>query len=110
MAGALGFSGVLLRSGAEVRLAGDGAERGELRARDGDLVRAQIGRASCRGKSVDLGGRRLIKKKKKTISGAWQVRWGSVVSSSGRVPKPGWRVRGRSAVNSGHEMAISYAR
>src|SRR6266481_8911440 len=26
---------------------------------------AQIGRASCRGKSVDLGGRRIIKKKKK---------------------------------------------
>src|SRR5258706_7631552 len=25
----------------------------------------QIGRASCRGKSVDLGGRRIIKKKKK---------------------------------------------
>src|SRR2546427_7831229 len=24
----------------------------------------QIGRASCRGKSVDLGGRRIIKKKK----------------------------------------------
>src|SRR2546430_12708861 len=25
---------------------------------------AEIGRASCRGKSVDLGGRRIIKKKK----------------------------------------------
>src|SRR5438477_12207229 len=25
----------------------------------------KIGRASCRGKSVDLGGRRIIKKKKK---------------------------------------------
>ena len=25
----------------------------------------QIGRASCRGKSVDLGGRRIIKKKNK---------------------------------------------
>src|SRR5437762_4719684 len=25
----------------------------------------EIGRASCRGKSVDLGGRRIIKKKKK---------------------------------------------
>src|SRR2546427_12752090 len=25
----------------------------------------QIGRASCRGRSVDLGGRRIIKKKKK---------------------------------------------
>src|SRR5574337_1072998 len=27
----------------------------------------EIGRASCRGKSVDLGGRRIIKKKKKKI-------------------------------------------
>src|SRR2546429_7253736 len=27
----------------------------------------EIGRASCRGKSVDLGGRRIIKKKKKYI-------------------------------------------
>src|SRR5256885_15387068 len=27
--------------------------------------RLQIGRASCKGKSVDLGGRRIIKKKKK---------------------------------------------
>src|SRR5258708_37540155 len=27
----------------------------------------EIGRASCREKSVDLGGRRIIKKKKKTI-------------------------------------------
>src|SRR5258708_34664733 len=27
--------------------------------------RGQIGRASCKGKSVDLGGRRIIKKKKK---------------------------------------------
>src|SRR6266852_8159364 len=26
----------------------------------------EIGRASCRGKSVDLGGRRIIKKKKKS--------------------------------------------
>src|SRR5438094_3106840 len=25
----------------------------------------EVGRASCRGKSVDLGGRRIIKKKKK---------------------------------------------
>ena len=25
----------------------------------------EIGRASCKGKSVDLGGRRIIKKKKK---------------------------------------------
>src|SRR6266853_5744424 len=33
----------------------------------GDTVplRVEIGRASCKGKSVDLGGRRIIKKKKK---------------------------------------------
>src|SRR2546430_16777818 len=30
---------------------------------------AQIGRASCRERSVDLGGRRIIKKKKKQYSG-----------------------------------------
>src|SRR2546422_8809273 len=30
-----------------------------------ELELRQIGRASCRGKSVDLGGRRIIKKKKK---------------------------------------------
>src|SRR3712207_8827729 len=29
-------------------------------------VEFKIGRASCRGKSVDLGGRRIIKKKKQT--------------------------------------------
>src|SRR5438445_7733576 len=29
----------------------------------------EIGRASCRGKSVDLGGRRRMKKKKKKDSG-----------------------------------------
>src|SRR5947209_12778052 len=29
------------------------------------LAVPKIGRASCRGKSVDLGGRRIIKKKKK---------------------------------------------
>src|SRR5947209_2671230 len=28
------------------------------------VVSVEIGRASCRGKSVDLGGRRMIKKKK----------------------------------------------
>src|SRR3712207_9566101 len=32
----------------------------EVRARE-------IGRASCRGKSVDLGGRRIIKKKKREV-------------------------------------------
>src|SRR3712207_9547030 len=30
--------------------------------------RKKIGRASCRGKSVDLGGRRIIKKKKNDIN------------------------------------------
>src|SRR2546430_6789702 len=47
-----------------------GAERGEpARDRSAAVRQAQrveeIGRASCRGKSVDLGGRRIIKKKKK---------------------------------------------
>src|SRR5438067_13941340 len=32
---------------------------------DGGMGLEKIGRASCRGKSVDLGGRRNIKKKKK---------------------------------------------
>ena len=36
---------------------------GKLKA--ADLV--EIGRASCREKSVDLGGRRIIKKKKKLM-------------------------------------------
>src|SRR3712207_9485480 len=31
----------------------------------GVITGYQIGRASCKGKSVDLGGRRIIKKKKK---------------------------------------------
>src|SRR2546428_14162316 len=31
----------------------------------GSAAVIEIGRASCRGKSVDLGGRRIIKKKKK---------------------------------------------
>src|SRR2546422_10854324 len=30
-----------------------------------DVREREIGRASCKGKSVDLGGRRIIKKKKK---------------------------------------------
>src|SRR5256885_12197447 len=34
----------------------------------------QIGRASCRGKSVDLGGRRIIKKKKKNKKIITQLR------------------------------------
>src|SRR5256885_15772338 len=36
---------------------------------DCELFRDQIGRASCREKSVDLGGRRIIKKKKKRTRG-----------------------------------------
>src|SRR5256884_3818572 len=32
---------------------------------DGTRIAFEIGRASCREKSVDLGGRRIIKKKKK---------------------------------------------
>src|SRR5574337_1671614 len=43
---------------AVVTAADDGGSSGILR---------EIGRASCRGKSVDLGGRRIIKKKKKKI-------------------------------------------
>src|SRR4030043_712583 len=35
----------------------------------GISLNSEIGRASCRGKSVDLGGRRIIKKKK-DIGGA----------------------------------------
>src|SRR2546422_5131900 len=31
--------------------------------------KVEIGRASCRGKSVDLGGRRIIKKKKEVENG-----------------------------------------
>src|SRR3989440_5268308 len=34
--------------------------------RQGEALRGQIGRASCREKSVDLGGRRIIIKKKET--------------------------------------------
>src|SRR2546430_11287496 len=37
-------------------------------SRNTACISGQIGRASCRGKSVDLGGRRIIKKKKKTES------------------------------------------
>src|SRR5215204_7282768 len=46
---------------------------GAMKPRPADMFRAMectqieaIGRASCREKSVDLGGRRIIKKKKKT--------------------------------------------
>src|SRR5438876_7533298 len=34
---------------------------------DGWPYRSEIGRASCRERSVDLGGRRIIKKKKKQM-------------------------------------------
>src|SRR5476649_3041867 len=37
---------------------------GARQARLKSWLAAEIGRASCRGKSVDLGGRRIIKKKK----------------------------------------------
>src|SRR3712207_9167032 len=36
-------------------------------------AKSEIGRASCRGKSVDLGGRRIIKKKNKDNSSAIYV-------------------------------------
>src|SRR3712207_9245415 len=55
-----------------------GAERrGRRRPPLRHLV-AEIGRASCRGKSVDLGGRRLIKKKKKQSTRARSLREYSV--------------------------------
>src|SRR3954469_10598802 len=38
--------------------------------RAADAPHREIGRASCRERSVDLGGRRIIKKKKKTGLGA----------------------------------------
>src|SRR3712207_9046454 len=40
------------------------SEDDELHEEDTLAAGAEIGRASCRGKSVDLGGRRIIKKKK----------------------------------------------
>src|SRR2546430_15511886 len=47
----------------------DGRGKGDVAPRQ---VR-EIGRASCREKSVDLGGRRIIKKKKKRSGGnAWR--------------------------------------
>src|SRR2546430_17205398 len=42
----------------------EGGTLGKL-GRGNNAAREEIGRASCRGKSVDLGGRRIIKKKKK---------------------------------------------
>src|SRR2546426_10527733 len=46
-----------------------GAERSHLERLDGQFqVVHEIGRASCREKSVDLGGRRIIKKKKKNTA------------------------------------------
>src|SRR3712207_9515380 len=38
-------------------------EPGERARRVHRVLHVQIGRASCKGKSVDLGGRRIIKKK-----------------------------------------------
>src|SRR2546430_15701843 len=38
-------------------------------ARLRELLLPQIGRASCRERGVDLGGRRIIKKKKRTHTG-----------------------------------------
>src|SRR5437762_13551321 len=42
----------------------------------------EIGRASCRERSVDLGGRRVTKKKKKQKEGMWDA------SMNGRVQRP----------------------
>src|SRR2546425_11701396 len=58
------------RSGGDRRWQPRRHGRGAPRARGEACVRSrdhtQIGRASCREKSVDLGGRRIIKKKKRT--------------------------------------------
>src|SRR5258708_37133881 len=50
--------------------------RGPMRSGSRSCTRttSEIGRASCRGKSVDLGGRRIIKKKKEeTRQGYWRA-------------------------------------
>src|SRR5258708_33755823 len=44
----------------------------------------EIGRASCRGKSVDLGGRRIIKKKKDSDAGAGATQELSIDSAGRR--------------------------
>src|SRR5256885_9894513 len=52
------------RSLAPQRRKGGSSDHGATLNRAGGSCRAvKIGRASCRGKSVDLGGRRIIKKK-----------------------------------------------
>src|ERR1022692_4949913 len=53
--------------------------------------RFEIGRASCKGKSVDLGGRRIIKKKKEPVCrftrrGTGWVRL-TLLDAKGRVPQ-----------------------
>ena len=42
----------------------DAVELGLYRTPVLTVMSVEIGRASCKGKSVDLGGRRIIKKKK----------------------------------------------
>ena len=37
-------------------------------------ISSEIGRASCRGKSVDLGGRRIIKKKNKKRQNSYAMK------------------------------------
>src|SRR6266480_2488582 len=49
----------------------------------------EIGRASCRGKSVDLGGRRIIKKKNSEGWGASRRRRGSGSSRRATISTPG---------------------
>src|SRR6267378_1097785 len=56
--------------GESARLPRAAGQHGRALGRD---QRCEIGRASCRGKSVDLGGRRIIKKKKDQVGG--QHRW-----------------------------------
>src|ERR1022692_4981298 len=53
----------------DLQLRDDGAAQAEVNVRHAATGRTagfpEIGRASCRGKSVDLGGRRILKKKRK---------------------------------------------
>src|SRR2546426_335112 len=53
------------------------------------LRRSEIGRASCRGKSVDLGGRRIIKKKTGALDDGERLGGGGRVGEGRRAPHPG---------------------
>src|SRR5256885_10889776 len=66
-----GGAGELRGAGRRRAAERDLAGRRRRRARPRQRSPGQIGRASCR-ESVDLGGRRIIKKKK-TYNGVWSV-------------------------------------